>query len=107
MSDNKAFLALVQRAREGSEEALRDLAREAQAVYEALSPEEKWLHRREQMISWVLGEMHLTNRNMTRVEVERIVDRMISEGKVKHALDGTKPMKSIWEHLLEEEKEFP
>jgi hypothetical protein len=39
---------------------LRELAKKAIAAFEALTPEEKARHRREQAISWVYGEMVLS-----------------------------------------------
>ena len=39
---------------------LNELFREAMDRFNALSPEEKAAHRREQAISWVYGEMLLT-----------------------------------------------
>lgn len=86
-------------------ENLLDLLARANAAYDALTPEEKWKHRREQLISWVFGEMKLRGHEMPRYQIEHAVDEMIREGEV--TLDGRKPVgPTIWERLRTD-KELP
>ena len=87
-----------------SDADLNDLLARAKAAYDALSPEEKWKHRREQAISWVYGQMQLSGTKISRDQVEAIVDDMISKGRLKHMLDGKKPVgKSVWERIMNDE----
>lgn len=52
------------------------LMREAQVKFDALSPEEKAAHRREQAISWVYGEMRLEgNDAITKEEIAELYDK--------------------------------
>lgn len=51
-------------------EALQELARKAKAAYDALSPEEKAAHDREQRIGWALGQMRFKYPDLTREQVE-------------------------------------
>lgn len=51
----------------------------AVAAFEALSPELKRAHLAAQRRSWVIGEMCLSNPDMTRAEAEAIYDRVRSE----------------------------
>ena len=46
----------------------------AVARYEALSSEQKRVHRRAQQRSWVIGEMLLEHPTMTREYVEHMLD---------------------------------
>lgn len=81
------------------------LLEQAKAAYEALSPAEKWKHRREQAISFVYGQVRLSGTDISRSDVEQIVDQMIAEGKLKNALDGEKPVgKSVYELLMSDEE---
>ncbi len=54
------------------------LLREARGRFEALSPEEQRAHRREQRISWVMGQLRLSGREITRADAERAVDAVDS-----------------------------
>lgn len=87
---------------------LAKLLEKAKAAYDAQTPEEKWKHRREQLISWTYGEMQLRGRELSRQEVEAIVDRMIAKGELPHCLaDGHKPVgKSVYELIMSDE-DFP
>lgn len=49
------------------------------AAFEALTPEQQAQHRAEQRRSWVVGELMLSNPDMTRERAEQIVDRVRSE----------------------------
>lgn len=46
----------------------------AQAAFEALSPEEQKVYRREQAISFVYGNLAIDNENITREMVEKAYD---------------------------------
>lgn len=63
---------------------LRETLQKALAAYQALTPEEKLAHRREQAISWVYGEANMKAPDgqefLSRDEVARIVDRKIADG---------------------------
>lgn len=84
-------------------ETLLDLLARAQAAYGALTPEEKWKHRREQLISWVSGDLKLRNREVPRYQIERMVDAMVAEGSL--SFDGRKPVgPTVWARLLSDEE---
>ena len=63
---------------------LRQLIDDALGKYNALTPEEKLAHRREQAISWVYGEANMRapegKELLSRDDVARIVDRKIEDG---------------------------
>lgn len=85
---------------------LDELLAKAKAAYDALTPEEKWKHCREQAISWVYGQLKLSGRDVTRDAVERSVDRMIAQGELKYSMDGTKPVgPTVWQLIMSED--FP
>lgn len=50
---------------------------EAQAKFDALSPEQKREHREAQRKSWVIGETMLAHPNMTRSEAEEIYEKVV------------------------------
>lgn len=50
------------------------LLAQANAAFDALSPEEQQAHRRAQRISWVWGELRLSGYDVTEEEVARSVD---------------------------------
>lgn len=58
---------------------LHALVARAQAAFEALTPEQQAAHRAEQRRSWVIGELCLSNPDMTRERAEAIVDRVRRE----------------------------
>mgnify|MGYP001589972356 CR=1 FL=1 len=63
---------------------LRETLQKALASYDALTPEQKLAHRREQAISWVYGEANMRapegKELLSRDEVARIVDLKIEDG---------------------------
>lgn len=84
---------------------LTDLLAKAKAAYDAMTPEEKWRHRREQAISWVSGEMRLVNNPTPRHEIEFLVDQAVAKGKLR--LDGQRPQgKSALERILADEEDL-
>ncbi len=86
---------------------LDKLLAKAKAAYEALTPEQKWKHCREQAVSFVYGQLKLSGRTTSRAAVERTVDRMIANGELTHTMDGKKPVGvSAWQLILSDE-EFP
>ena len=50
---------------------------EAQAKFDALTPEQQREHRRAQRKSWVVGETMMAHPNMTRAEAEEIYDKVV------------------------------
>lgn len=86
---------------------LDELLAKARAAYDALTPEQKWKHCRDQAISWVYGQLKLSGREVTLDSVERSIDRMIAKGELKHSMDGTKPVgPTVWQLLMSDE-DFP
>jgi adenylate cyclase len=67
---------------------LDDLIAKATAAYDALSPEEKRSHRREQAISWVYGQVKLSGTVISLAQVEEIVDDMIANGQLLASVGG-------------------
>lgn len=58
---------------------LHALAARAIAAFEALTPEQQAEHRAEQRRLWVIGELCLSNPDMTRERAAEIVDRVRRE----------------------------
>lgn len=58
---------------------LHALVQRAVAAFEALTPEQQAEHRAVQRRSWVIGELMLSNPDMTRERAEQIVDRVRRE----------------------------
>jgi hypothetical protein len=66
----------------GDETAYRDLdelVRRAKEAFDRLTPEEQAAHRDAQRRSWVYGNVALSNPEVTREMVDRVIDEM--EGK--------------------------
>jgi hypothetical protein len=69
-----------------SDPELNALFEKAKAAFAKLTPEEKAAHRREQRISWVLGQINMMHyehghpeRYITREQAEAAVDRLEAE----------------------------
>ncbi len=60
------------------------LLAQANAKFDALSPEEKIAYRREQAISFAYGNVSLSNPDVTREMVEEAFDRLAAEGKLSN-----------------------
>lgn len=58
---------------------LHAMVQRAVAAFEALTPEQQAEHRAEQRRSWVIGELMLSNPDMTRERAEAMVDRVRRE----------------------------
>lgn len=87
-----------------SDPELAELLAKARAAYDALTPEEKWKHCRDQAISWTYGQLKASGRDVTKESVERIVDQMIRDGELKYSMDGTKPVgPTVWQLLMSDE----
>lgn len=56
------------------ETPLEILIREAVAAFDAMTPEQQHAHRKAQRRSWVVGELRLQHPEMSRIQVESIVD---------------------------------
>lgn len=56
---------------------LLELLRKSAAAFDAMTPEQKRELRAAQRRSWVVGEMMLSNPNMSRAEAERIYHKVI------------------------------
>jgi hypothetical protein len=50
---------------------------EAQAKFDALTPEQKRAHREAQRKSWVVGETMLSHPEMSRAEAEEIYEKVV------------------------------
>lgn len=86
------------------DQELNELLARARAAYDALTPEEKWKHCREQAISYVYGQLKASGRDITKESIERIVDQMIAKGELKYSMDGTRPVgPSVWQLILSED----
>jgi hypothetical protein len=58
---------------------LQALLARARSSFAALSPEEQAAHRRAQRISWVVGELLLSNDGMTREKATEIAERAVAD----------------------------
>lgn len=55
---------------------LEKLIKEAQAKFDALTPEQQREHRRAQRKSWVVGETMLSHPDMSREDAEKLYDSL-------------------------------
>ena len=81
---------------------LRELARRAIEAFERLSPEEQNEHRRQQYVSWVRGNLRLSEREVDEEELFRTVDRLQAEGRIDYRENKLSP-KAALERLLEDD----
>ena len=90
-----------------ADEELNALIAKAKAAYDAMSPGDKWRHRREQAISWVYGQMQLSGSTISREQAEKVVDDMIAKGKLPNVMNMPKPEgTSVWTLLMSDEDYF-
>lgn len=55
---------------------LSELVKQAVARFNAMPPDERREHRRQQRKSWVIGETMLSHPEMTRAEAEQLFDEV-------------------------------
>ncbi len=72
------------------------LKRRAIAEFEALSPEEKAEHWRNQRISWVHGEMGLRGGTMSREQIAQLVDAVAARNALAKAEDSRAVAVCYW-----------
>jgi hypothetical protein len=78
MEFNRRALALGIQGATSRSPDLQKLVRDAQARFEALSPEQKRAHVEAQKKSWVVGETMLSHPEMTREEAEALYEKVIN-----------------------------
>jgi hypothetical protein len=58
---------------------LQDLVARARSAFAALTPEEQSAQRRAQRISWVVGELLLSNEGMTREKATELAELAVAD----------------------------